>query len=157
MLFLLPMDDFHSVDSFIEAARKAKHEDRSRIESALSSVIDDPHAFSVPPALAKQIGELVEDYQDEALKNIAMYCLGLWHQTHQAQLALNNENGDYENALFVMNDMAQLSMLLRCIADIGTFGGAEDYQEMLRRELGQAVIEMLDEEGAPLSSFGKEA
>lgn len=151
------MDNFDSVDSFIEAARKAKHEDRSRIEDVLSSAIEDPHAFSVPPALSKQIGALVNDYQDEALKNIAMYCLGLWHQKHQEQLSINIENGDFDNALFVMNDMAQLSMLLRCIADIGTFGGAEDYQEMLRKEIGQAVIEMLEEEGRPLSSFGTEA
>lgn len=149
--------DFHSVDKFLEAARKAKDEDRSRIEDVLASTLDDPHAFSVPPSLAKEIGKLVEDYQDEALKNIAMYCLGMWHQEHQAALTANLEKGDGEAALFVMSDTAQLSMLMRCIADIGTFHGQEEYREMIHKELSQAVIEMLEEEGKPLSSFGAES
>jgi hypothetical protein len=147
-------DEFSSVDGFIHAARQAKQSERQRIEEVLAPAIEDPDAFSVPPAMAKTIHGLTEQYGDEALKNIAMYCLGLWHQEHQTAMSTHASNFDMENALWVMNDLSKLSLLLRNIADIGSFNGQEEYKEMLRKELGQAVIEMLEEEGTPLSSFG---
>lgn len=138
---------FSSVDKFLAAAKAAKEPDRRRVEEVLAEAVHDPHSFTVPPDMLPTIETLLEDYGDEALKSIGMFCIGRWSEIHQERLSQFCEMEDVEGALWTMNDMTKLSTALQILADVGSFGGSDDWKEMITKEVSKAVYESLEEEG----------
>lgn len=139
------MDSFNSVDDFLRAARAAKKEDETSIHEKLSVILDDAATFAVPPDFLEIIEEYLEDYGDEALKAISMFCLGKWIQVHQDMLQQHIAHDSMESALWTMNDLSKLSFLLQGIADLGSFGGDDQWKEMIKKTVGQAVMEHCEE------------
>lgn len=142
--------DFTSPDQLIKAAQAAKQGQRDEIGERLAPIIDDPHAFSIPAALVAEIEALTTKYGDEALKSVAMWSLGTWHGIHTDMLQQHNIHGNHEAALWIMSDIAKLGLCLQVLADIGSLGGDEQWKEMLKENIGQAVIEHLEETGLSL-------
>lgn len=147
------MEQFSSPEQLIQAAQAAKQGKRLAIESSLKSVLDDPHAFSVPPSLVADIESLAQRYGDAALKAVGMWALGTWHVVHSDMLEQHVVHGNHESALWLMNDMAKIGLCLQALADIGTIGGDEQWKEMLKQEVGQAVLEHLEEHGLALEQI----
>jgi len=145
--------DFQSPDQLIKAAQAAKQGQRNEIGESLAPIIDDPHAFSIPAALVADIEALMQQYGDEALKAVAMWSLGTWHGIHADFLEQHNIHGDHEAALWVMSDLAKLGLCLQVLADIGSIGGDEQWKQMLKANIGQAVIEHLEETGLSLQQI----
>jgi hypothetical protein len=146
--------EFTSVEAFLESARQAKATRLESVADHLAPVIDDPHAFSVPPDLLSPIEDLTERYGDEALKAIAMFCLGSWHNIHQDMLQQHIAHGNNESALWTMGDAAKLSLLMQGIMDLGSFSGDEQWKAMLKKATAQTVIEHFEENNIPLEGFG---
>ena len=147
---------FTSVDAFLKAAQASKASQLSGIEDKLSPVIDDPYAFSVPPELLDTIEAMVEEHGDEALKAIAMFCLGSWHQHHMGMLQQHCLHGNNESALWTMGDSAKLGLLMEGIADLGSFSGDESWKAMLKKSVARTVANHYEEHNLPLDSFLQE-
>ena len=142
----MTMDSFNSVNDFLRAARAAKKDDETSIQRRLSEVLDDASTFAVPPDFLEIIEEYLEEYGDEALRAIAMFCLGKWTQIHQDMLQQHLSHGAIESALWTMNDLSKLSFILQGVADLGSFGGDDQWREMIKKTVGQAVMEHCEEQ-----------
>lgn len=138
---------FSSVNKFLEVAKAAKEPERRRVEEVLARAVHDPNTFTVPPELLTIIDKLLEDYGDEALKSIGMFCIGRWSEVHQDRLDQFCSTADLEGALWTMNDMSKLSTALQIMADVGSFGGSDEWNAMITKVVGKAVYETLEEEG----------
>lgn len=138
---------FNSVDAFLKAARAAKKTDQEQIADKLAPLLDDAATVAVPPDLLSSIETLLERYGDEALRSIAIFCLGRWAQIHQEWLEQHLLCENTEAALFTMSDVGKLSQSIQNIAELGSFGGDDDWRAMLKRTVGQAVLENLEEYG----------
>jgi hypothetical protein len=138
---------FNSVDEFLKAARAAKKTDKQQIADKLGPLLDDAATVAVPPDLLSSIEALVERYGDEALRSTAIFCLGRWAEVHQEWLEQHILMDNIESALWTMNDTAKLSLLIQNLAELGSFGGDDDWRAMLKRTVGQAVLENLEERG----------
>lgn len=138
---------FNSVDEFLKAARAAKKTDKEQIAEKLGPLLDDEATVAVPPDLLFSIDGLLERHGDEALRSIAIFCLGRWAQIHQEWLQQHIEHDNIESALWTMNDTAKLSLLIQNLAELGSFGGDDSWKAMLKRTVGQAVLENLEERG----------
>jgi hypothetical protein len=138
---------FNSVDAFLKAARAAKKTDKEQIADKLGPLLDDAATVAIPPELLSPIEDLVERYGDEALRSTAIFCLGRWAEVHQEWLEQHILMDNIESALWTMNDTAKLSLLIQNLAELGSFGGDDDWRAMLKRTVGQAVLENLEERG----------
>lgn len=142
--------DFSSVNDFLKKASSAKNSDRKAIDDALGPMLDDPGTIGVSVELADVIDDYYEKYGDEAFKQIGMFCLGRWINVH-AELIDNYKNTDsWSEAMVATADMARISSVLHILGSIGSFGGDEDWRNMLRAIITQTVIEKMEESGESL-------
>jgi hypothetical protein len=144
---------FTSVDAFLRAAHEAKASQLNGIEERLAPIIDDPYAFSVPAEMLGLIESLTENYGDEALKAIAMFCLGSWHQTHTGMLQQHILHENNESALWTMGDCSKLSMIMENFMTLGSFSGDERWKEMLKKNTSETVMQHFEEQNIPLDKF----
>jgi hypothetical protein len=144
---------FDSPSSFIRAAQAAKNGQRQAINEELSPLLDDPHLFAVPPDLLATIEGLEENYGDEALKQIAMFCLGRWCAIHGDILQEHSVNDDLSAAVHTMGDITTIKHALQSISTVGSFGGDDDWRKMIKEELGQAVLEACEDRGITPEDF----
>ena len=74
--------DFSSVGDFLRQAATAKQDKRQAIDDHLEPFMEDPATVGIPPELATAIETLLEAHGDETYRQIALFCLGKWHQIH---------------------------------------------------------------------------
>jgi hypothetical protein len=55
--------------------------------------------------------------------------------------------GDLQGTALTSSDLARLTTALRSVSEVGSFGGDEDWRAMLKEDLGQAVLETMEELG----------
>jgi hypothetical protein len=144
---------FDSPSSLIRAAQAAKTGQREAIDQEISPLLDDPHTFSVPPSLLHTIEALEENYGDEALKQLAMFCLGRWCAIHTDILNEHATTGDLTAAVYTMGDITMIKQALEAVASIGSFAGDEDWRAMIKEEVGQAVLEACEDRGITPEDF----
>ena len=149
--------DFSSVGDFLRQAATAKQDKRQAIDDHLVPFMEDPGTVGVPPELGASIETLLEAYGDETYRQIALFCLGKWHQTHCSVLQQHIENdGTSEmlsEMLMVMSDISKLSTVLMIMEQVGSFGGDDDWRKMLRTIVGQSVLETIEEKGISFDSI----
>lgn len=138
---------FSSVNQFLEAAKAAKEPARQQVERIMADAVNDPGAFSVPPNMLPTINGLLETYGDESLKNIGMFCIARWLEVHQERLDEWCSMDDMQGALWTMNDISKLATALQIISDIGSFGGDDQWKEMIAKEVSKTMYETLEEQG----------
>jgi len=136
-----------SVDGFLKAVREAKASKQQAVDAGLSDQLSDPDCIGVPADLARTIDSLIERYGDEALRSIALWAIGRWTQIHQRILDQRFITNDTHSIALTASDLAKLATGLRTIADVGSFGGDDDWRAMLKKDLGQAVLEGMEELG----------
>ena len=150
------MDSFDSVDAFLKAARSAKRQQEALINERLAPFLDDKSTVAVTPDMLEVIDTLIEKYGDEPLRATAMFCIGKWMRTHQEILEQHIENEDVQAALWVMNDISKLSLILNTLEDIGSFGGDDDWRKMIKDVVSKTVIENLEEKGVDIDQWLRE-
>ena len=136
-------DALNSVDAFLKAARSSKSSQLDAINKELAPMIQSPSTYAIPPDLAELINALAEQYGDEAWKQIMMFCLGHWLETHEQVI---NETDDPGIALWTMADLSTLRHCLSMVDDISAFKGTDQWKEMIQEQVGQAVLEACEEQ-----------
>ena len=139
--------DFSSVNEFLKAARSAKKDQEEIINEKIEPFMDDPSTIGITPELSESIDNLFEKYGDEAFRATAMFSIGKWMEVHNDILQQHCMNEDMQGALWVMNDISKLSLILRTMEDISSFGGDDDWRKMLKKVVSQAVLENCEERG----------
>lgn len=145
--------DFSSVGDFLRKAATAKQDKRKAIDEGLVPFLEDPATIGVPPSLANALEELLEQYGDEAYRQTALFCIGKWHSAHTEILQEHVDNDGMSEALLTMSDLSKLSTILLLLEQVGSFGGDEQWRKMLRKVVGQSVLEHLEEEGISPDAF----
>lgn len=141
---------FDSVNDFIgkvKEARAKREKDREPIHEAIGDQIDDPRLIGVPPAVADQVYELVQDFGDEALRQIALFALGRWYAVHTSVVEDLLEKKHTLAALSATLDGGRISNAIELLEAVGSFGGDDDWRAMLKEKLTEAVDEALDRSG----------
>jgi hypothetical protein len=136
-----------SVDGFLKAVRQAKSAKRQAVDAGLSDQLSDPDCIGVPADFSRSVDKLIERYGDEALRSIALWAIGRWTQIHQRILEQRMITGDLQGTALTSSDLARLTTALRSVSEVGSFGGDEDWRAMLKEDLGQAVLETMEELG----------
>lgn len=136
-------DALNSVDAFLKAARSSKSSQLDAINKELAPMIQSPSTYAIPPDLAESINALAEQYGDEAWKQIMMFCLGHWLETHEEVI---NETDDPDIALWTMADLSTLRHCLSMVDGISAFKGTDQWKEMIQEQVGQAVLEACEEQ-----------
>ena len=145
--------DFSSVGDFLRQAATAKQDKRQAIDDQLMPFMEDPATVGIPPNLATAIETLLETYGDETYRQIALFCIGKWHQAHCEILQQHIENDGTSEMLMTMGDISKLSTVLMILEQIGSFGGDDQWRKMLRTIVGQSVLETLEEKGISFDSI----
>jgi hypothetical protein len=136
-----------SVEGFLQSVREAKSAKRQAVDDGLKDQLEDPDCIGVPSELARTVDGLIERYGDEALRSIALWAIGKWTVIHQRILEQRIITDDCSGAALTAGDLARLNTALRTIADVGSFGGDDHWRTMLKDDLGQAVLETMEELG----------
>ena len=139
---VLTFSGFNSVDDFLRKTREAKNKQRPDVEQFIDEEFDDPYLVGVPPHLSDKIQQWIEDYGDEPLKEIALFCLSQWYQIHAAAIAQLMGEEKEQAALSSTLDMGKVAQAIALLENVGSFCGNDEWKEMLK-EL--AVGELNDE------------
>lgn len=142
-----------SVNDFLRKVQGAKEQQRQIVDEELEPLLTDPFTYVVPPAIATMVDNALEEWGDEALKQIAMVVIGKWLDVHNGLLEEHVNNQDFPAALFTMADATKITTVLRTLSDIGSFGGSEDYCASIRQQINQTVLENIEEQGKMPEDF----
>ena len=145
--------DFSSVGDFLRKAASAKQDRRQAIDENLAPFLEDPAVAGVPPSLATTFKDLFEQYGDEVYRQIAIFCIGKWHTIHTEILQEHVDNNSVPEALLTMSDLSRLCSALQILEQVGSFSGDEEWRTMLKKLVGQAVLEGIEEIGHDPNSF----
>ena len=145
--------DFGSVDDFLRKATSAKKDERDVIDEEIGNMLGNPAVIGVPPELAMVLEDMLEKYGDECFRQVGMFCLGKWLSIHNKNIQAHIQTEGWQEALLTMNDVSKLSTALRIVEEVGSFGGSEEWTKMLKRLVGQAVMENCEERGIDIFSF----
>lgn len=148
--------DFSSVNDFLKKANSAKSQDRQLIDDELDPFLLDPATIGITPELSESIDSLKEKYGDEAFRQIGIFCLGKWLEIHEDILHQHIQTETMDAALLTMNDISKLTLVIQTLECIGSFGGDEEWKQMLKDIVGQSLLERLEEDGLdPVSFFNR--
>lgn len=131
----------------------AKNGDRQIIEEEVGMQLDDPDLVGIPEDMVDAIDDAVEKYGDEALRHIALFCLGKWMGIHQEVLDQHIELDSTHPAVLTASDLTTLSNAGRLLASVGSFGGDEEWRTMLKELTVQSVLEQCEEEHIDIGTF----
>lgn len=131
----------------------AKSNDRQIIEEEVGMQLDDPDLVGIPESMVDAIDEAVEKYGDEALRHIALFCLGKWMGIHEEVLEQHIELDSIEPAVLTASDLTTLSSAGRLLSSVGSFGGDEEWRTMLKELTVQSVLEQCEEEHIDIGTF----
>lgn len=148
--------DFFSVDDFLRQATSSKENDRQAIEKRLAPILSDSSVFGVMPEMYYAIDQLVEKHGDEVYKQIGIFVIGQWAKVHEEWLQQHVINEGISEALLTMNDLSRITLCLQTLEAIGSFGGDDSWRGALKNEMGQTVLETLEEKGIDPGQWVKE-
>ena len=138
---------FDSVNEFLRKTREAKNAYRPEVEECLSETFEDPHVIAVPPALGEIIEDLTEKYGDEALRQIALFCMGKWFGIHTSCIEDLVNTESIHEALSTTMDATKISQCTTMLELVSSFSGVEDWKEMVKELAVGAVNDSLNERG----------
>jgi len=137
---------FSSVEDFLRKTKEAKAKQRPAIEEHVRDYLDDPYMVGVSPDLADTITDLVETHGDEALRQIALFCLGKWFEVHTGVVQQYVENEDVPKALASIMDATRISDSIALLESVGSFSGDDDWRQMLHESLVSAVNDAMNQQ-----------
>lgn len=139
------MDAFDSVDQFLRQAVAAKDGKRHAISASLSPHLQDHGTVGIPPKLASTIETMLQKHGDEAYRQIALFCLGKWFETH---IGMFEELIGEEPSMgcSCLMDATRIADALHLLSEINSIGGDGGWRVMLEETLSQHILEELEEE-----------
>lgn len=139
------MDAFDSVDQFLRQAVAAKDGKRHAIGASLSPHLQDHGIVGIPPKLAGTIEAMLQKHGDEVYRQIALFCLGKWFETH---IGMFEELIGEEPSMgcSCLMDATRIADALHLLSEINSIGGDGGWRIMLEETLSQHILEELEEE-----------
>ena len=131
----------------------AKSGDRQIIEEEIGMQLDDPDVVGVPENMRASIEAALEEYGDEALRQIALFCLGKWMGIHEEILEQHVALDSTHPAVLTASDLTTLSNAGKLLASVGSFGGDEEWRTMLKEHTVQSILEECEEEHIDIGTF----
>lgn len=144
---ILLSSSFTSVDDFLRKAREAKTSQRPDVEEFINDHFEDPHLIAIPPVLGDQITELVGTYGDEALRQLALFCMGKWFGIHTAYIEELMANENHHAALSTTMDATRISQCITILETVSSFGGSDEWRAMVRDLAIGAVNDAFNQRG----------
>ncbi len=135
---------FNSVDDFLRKAQEAKTEKREEMHEYVQDFVNDPSMVGVPVEMADTIGQLIERYGDECLRQIALFTLGKWYGVHVGVVQEMVSTEDFGSAIAASMDAAKINTAIQTLEGVGSFGGDDDWRKML----GDSIVSEVDEHRA---------
>lgn len=135
---------FNSVDDFLRKAQEAKTEKREEMREYVQDFVNDPSMVGVPVEMADTIGQLIEKYGDECLRQIALFTLGKWYGVHVGVVQEMVATEDFGSAIAASMDAAKINTAIQTLEGVGSFGGDDDWRKML----GDSIVSEVDEHRA---------
>ena len=86
----------------------------------------------------------IEKHGDEALRQIALFCLGKWHSIHSGVIQEMIEMEDTAASIAAAMDSARVSGAIQMLESVGSFGGDDSWRDMLK----ESIISEVDEHKA---------
>lgn len=143
---------FDSVESFLRQANDAKQDQRETIDKGLEPLLDNPSAFSISPDIADLMERDLKAYGDETYKQLAAVAIGKWIHVHRDYLEMHLRNDSSAEAAMTSSDMSKLVLAVRLIEEVGSFNGDEEYRQEMKKRIGQAVLEHIEDRGRAVDS-----
>lgn len=138
--------DFSTVGDFLRAAQSAKQDRLQAVSEGIAPHLNEHGTVGVPPRLAQTIDGLLEDYGDEAYRQIALFSLGKWFELHVGMSEEHFANDDVAFGASAIMDATRISDALHLLAEIKSFGGSKSWKEMLNNTLSQFILENIEED-----------
>jgi hypothetical protein len=135
---------FNSVDDFLRKAQEAKSEKREEMHEWVQDFVNDPSMVGVPVEMAEDIGRLMEKYGDECLRQIALFTLGKWYGVHVGVVQEMVATEDFGSAIAASMDAARINTSIQTLEGVGSFGGDDDWRQML----SESIVSEVDEHRA---------
>jgi len=132
---------FNSVDDFLRKAREAKSEKSEEMREWVQDFVNDPSMVGVPVEMANTIGQLMEKYGDEALRQIVLFSLGKWYGVHVGVVQEMVATEDFGSSIAAAMDAARINTAIQTLENVGSFGGDDDWRAMLRESIVSEVDE----------------
>ena len=136
------MDD--SVDGFIRKARAAREERLQAMQNAINNSLDDQDVIGVPPNMAELLQLYFTSYGDEALRSIALFCLGQWKKFHGETQSWAISEGRAEDACIIASDCRAIEDAMTMIAPIGSFSGDQQWREKVKADMQEMVSQEME-------------
>lgn len=138
------MEAFSSVDDFIKKAQAVRSDRKNNIAASISPHLDEHGTVGIPPSLAKTIDQLVFTHGDEAYRQIALFALGKWFETHTSLVEEMFVNDQLMEGCSCLMDATRISDALHLIAELGSFGGDDSWKEMLQETISEAILKKFE-------------
>ena len=103
--------------------------------------VNDPSMVGVPVEMANTIGQLMEKYGDEALRQIVLFSLGKWYGVHVGVVQEMVATEDFGSSIAAAMDAARINTAIQTLENVGSFGGDDDWRAMLRESIVSEVDE----------------
>jgi len=116
------------------------------VSASVSDHLSDPGVVGLPPALAKTIEKLVDEFGDETYRQLAMFSLGKWFEHHILSIDKLFQDNHVDGACSALMDATRISDALHLLNEIGSFKGDEEWKAMLNEEISQTLLEAIEEE-----------
>jgi len=140
------LDDFSTVNDFLRQTAIAKQGKRLAISASISDHLEDPGTVGLPPAIVKIVENLVEDYGDEAYRQLALFSLGKWFEHHIRAIDQLFQEDHIEGGCSALMDATRISDALHLLCELGSFSGDDKWKTMLNEEISQTILEAIEEE-----------
>ena len=137
---------FSTAEAFLREAAAAKQGKRDAISASIHPHISDHGTVGIPPELHQAIDGFLCTYGDETYRQVALFCLGKWFETHTEAAEDLFATGQMPEAVACMMDATRISDSLHLICEVGSLGGDQDWKIMLEKELSQAILEHIEED-----------
>lgn len=147
-MIFLSLDDFSTVNDFLRQTAIAKQGKRLAISATVSDHLNDPGTVGLPPAIAEIVGDLVQQFGDEAYRQLALFSLGKWFEHHIHTIDQLFQKDNTEGACSALMDATRISDSLHLLCELGSFSGDDEWKQMLNDEISQAILETLEEENS---------
>ena len=138
--------NFSTAGAFIRDTAAAKQNKRDAISASIAPHLSDHGTVGVPPKLHKAIEYFLEQYGDETYRQVALFCLGKWFESHTEAAEDLFGTGQMPEAVACMMDATRISDSLHLVCEVGSLGGDQDWKIMLEEELSQAILEHIEED-----------
>ena len=106
--------------------------------------VNDPSMVGVPVEMADAIGQLMEKYGDEPLRQIALFALGKWYGVHVGVVQEMVVTEDFSASIAASMDAARINTAIQTLETVGSFGGDDDWRNML----SETIVSEVDEHRA---------